>query len=99
MRVSVQLILLVIQTYGLESESSRNPSPQMDKELADRLEKLETNLAHLDHQYDQLNQVVLEQSRQLTKLLALQQKLSETMENIESERIRSTNPKPPHYSA
>jgi uncharacterized coiled-coil protein SlyX len=71
----------------------------MDKELADRLEKLETNLAHLDHQYDQLNQVVLEQSRQLTKLLALQQKLSETMENIESERIRSTNPKPPHYSA
>ena len=71
----------------------------MDKELAERLEKLESNLAHLEHQYDQLNQVVLEQSRQLTKLLALQQKLSESIENIELERIKSTNPKPPHYSA
>ena len=71
----------------------------MDKELADRLAKLESNLAHLEHQYDQLNQVVVEQSRELTKLLALQQKLSETMENIELERIKSTNQKPPHYSA
>jgi uncharacterized coiled-coil protein SlyX len=71
----------------------------MDKELADRLAKLESNLAHLEHQYDQLNQVVVEQSRELTKLLALQQKLSESIENIELERIKFTNPKPPHYSA
>ncbi len=71
----------------------------MDKELADRLEKLESNLAHLEHQYDQLNQVVVEQSRQLTKVLALQQKLSETVETIELDRIKSTNPKPPHHSA
>jgi uncharacterized coiled-coil protein SlyX len=71
----------------------------MDQELAQRLEKLETSLAHLEHQYDQLNQVVLDQSRQLTKMQALQQKISETIETIEIDRIKSTNPKPPHYSA
>ena len=69
----------------------------MDKEIAARLEKVESNLAHLEHQYDQLNQVVLEQTRQLAKLQALQQKVSQTIENIELERIKSTNPKPPHY--
>ena len=69
----------------------------MDKETADRLEKLETNLAHLEHQYDQLNRVVLEQARELAKMHMLQQKVSQTVENIELERIKSTNPKPPHY--
>jgi hypothetical protein len=40
---------------------------------------------------------VLDQGRQLTKLLALQQKVSQTMETLELERIKATNPKPPHY--
>jgi uncharacterized coiled-coil protein SlyX len=70
----------------------------MDKELSERLEKLESHLAHLEHQYDQLNQVVLEQGRQLTKFQLLQQRVSQTVESIELERIKSTNPKPPHYS-
>jgi len=69
----------------------------MDKEIAERLEKLESHLAHLEHLYDQLNQVVLDQSRQLTKMQSLQQKVSQTIENLELERIKSTNPKPPHY--
>ena len=69
----------------------------MDKELSERLEKLESNFAHLEHQYDQLNQVVLEQSRQLTKMQALQQRVSQTVESIELDRIKSTNSKPPHY--
>jgi len=69
----------------------------MDKELARRLEKLESSLAHLEHQYDQLNQVVLEQSRQLMKFQNVQLKISQTVENIELERIKATNSKPPHY--
>jgi uncharacterized coiled-coil protein SlyX len=44
-----------------------------------------------------LNQVVLEQARQLAKMQAQQQKVSQTVESIELERIKSTNPKPPHY--
>ena len=69
----------------------------MDKELAARMEKIESHLAHLEHQYDQLNQVVLEQARQLAKVQVLQQKISQTVESIEMERIKSTNAKPPHY--
>ena len=69
----------------------------MEKEMAARLEKLESHLAHLEHQYDQLNQVVLEQARQLTKVLAQQQKVSQTIETLELDRIKDTNPKPPHY--
>jgi len=69
----------------------------MDKELAERIEKLESHLAHLEHQYDQLNQVVLEQSRQLVKMSALQQRLSQSVEAAELERIKSTSSKPPHY--
>jgi uncharacterized coiled-coil protein SlyX len=69
----------------------------MDKETAERLEKLESHLAHLEHQYDQLNQVVLEQARLLAKAQVQQQKVAQTIEGIELERIKSTNPKPPHY--
>ncbi len=69
----------------------------MDKDLAERLEKLESNLAHLEHLYDQLNQVVLEQSRTLTRLQGAQQKVAQTVESMELERIKATNPKPPHY--
>jgi len=69
----------------------------MDKELAERIDKLESHLAHLEHQYDQLNQVVLEQSRQLVKMSALQQRLSQSVEAAELERIKSTSSKPPHY--
>jgi uncharacterized coiled-coil protein SlyX len=69
----------------------------MDKELAERLEKVESNLAHLEHQYDQLNQVVLEQARELAKLNSVQQRISQTVEGIELDRIKSTNAKPPHY--
>ena len=69
----------------------------MEKETAARLEKLESNFAHLEHQYDQLNQVVLEQARQLAKLQAHQQKVAQTIESLELDRIKATNAKPPHY--
>ncbi len=69
----------------------------MEKETAARLEKLESHLAHLEHQYDQLNQVVQEQARHLTKMQAHQQKVSQTIETLEMDRIKATNAKPPHY--
>ena len=69
----------------------------MDEELLRRLENLESHLAHLEHQYDQLNQVVLEQGKQLTRLQATQQKVSQTVETMELDRIKATNAKPPHY--
>jgi uncharacterized coiled-coil protein SlyX len=69
----------------------------MEKELHDRLTKLESHLMHLEHHCDQLNQVVLDQGRQIAKMAAQQQRISETVDNIELDRIKSTNTKPPHY--
>jgi uncharacterized coiled-coil protein SlyX len=69
----------------------------MEKEIVERLKAVESHLAHLEHQYDQLNQVVTEQARALAKLQTQQQKVSQTVESIELERIKSTNAKPPHY--
>jgi SlyX protein len=69
----------------------------MDQELIERLERLETHVAHLERQADELNKVVLEQDKSIQKLRAQQQRLAESVGNAELERVRSTNPKPPHY--
>jgi uncharacterized coiled-coil protein SlyX len=66
-------------------------------ELSERLEKIESHLAHLEHQYEQLNKVVIEQGRLLARLQKENAKVSHTVENMEMERIRANNPKPPHY--
>ena len=69
----------------------------MDKELAARLDKIESHLAHLEHQHEQLNQVVVEQAKTIAKMQGHQTRLSDTLESIELERVKSTNTKPPHY--
>ncbi|HEX7569449.1 MAG TPA: SlyX family protein [Verrucomicrobiae bacterium] len=69
----------------------------MNEEISKRLEQIEANAAHLEHQVEQLNAVVIEQGRLLEQLKKLTQRQSTTLEAIESERIRDTNSKPPHY--
>jgi uncharacterized coiled-coil protein SlyX len=69
----------------------------VDEELSERLNRIESHLAHVEHLCDQLNQVVLEQGRQLARLTAQQQRACETIESIELERIKGTQQKPPHY--
>ena len=69
----------------------------MDEAIAARFERLGSNLAHVEHLAEQLNEVVIEQGRQLEALKKLVQRQAATLENIELERIQSTNPKPPHY--
>ncbi len=69
----------------------------MNDEVAERLTRLESTLAHLEHLTEQLNSVVIEQGRQLEQLRKQVQRQSQTLETIELERIKSTNPKPPHY--
>ena len=66
-------------------------------ELAQRLEKIESHFAHLEHQYEQLNKVVIEQGRLLGRLQKEHAKVSRAVENMELEKIRANNPKPPHY--
>ncbi len=69
----------------------------MENEFHDRLTKVESHLTHLEHLCDQLNQVVLEQGRQIAKMAAQQQRISQTVDNIELDRIKAANAKPPHY--
>lgn len=62
-----------------------------------QLEKIESHLAHLERQYEQLNQVVIEQGRTLARLLKENSKVSDAVQAMELERMRANNPKPPHY--
>jgi uncharacterized coiled-coil protein SlyX len=62
-----------------------------------RIEKIESHVAHLEHQFEQLNGVVIEQGRLLERLKKEVQRQSSTMLTLELERIKTNNPKPPHY--
>ena len=69
----------------------------MNDETSQRLEKIEANFAHLEHQVEQLNQVIIEQGKVVEMLRRQAQKQSQALESIELERIKATNAKPPHY--
>ena len=66
-------------------------------DLQRRLERIEAHLAHIERLHDELNEVVVEQARMLKKLQTHLQRVSNTVESAEMERIRATNPRPPHY--
>lgn len=63
----------------------------------ERLARVEAALAHLEHQYEALNEVVIDQARTLAKLTTQLRRVTESVESAERERIAATNPKPPHY--
>lgn len=66
-------------------------------ELLERIGRLEANLTHLERQNDALNGVVVEQGRELQRLRKLVDRLNETFESQELDRIRSNTAPPPHY--
>lgn len=70
---------------------------RMNDEIIQRLERIEAHVAHLEHQVEQLNEVVIEQGKLVERLKKEVQRQSATMETLELERIKSNNPKPPHY--
>jgi SlyX protein len=69
----------------------------MSEETGQRLARIEAHVAHLEHQVEQLNGVIIEQGRQAEQLKKQLQRMATTLEGIELERIKSTNPKPPHH--
>jgi SlyX protein len=62
-----------------------------------RIEKLESHLAHLEHQVEQLDGVLIEQGKMLERLKKEVQRQSTVMQTMELDRIKSNNAKPPHY--
>lgn len=69
----------------------------MNDELAERLARLESTIAHLEHLTERLNEVATEHGREIAQLKKKIQGQAQSLETIELDRIRSTNPKPPHY--
>lgn len=69
----------------------------MNDEAAERFARLESHLAHLEHQVEQLNEVVIEQGKTIDRLVKQVQVQSRTLETVELERAKANNPKPPHH--
>ena len=62
-----------------------------------RLEKIESHLAHLERQFEELNQVVVEQAKIIARLQKEHAKVSTAVQTMEVDRIRANHPKPPHF--
>ena len=69
----------------------------MKDETSQRLERVEANATHLEHQVEQLNQVVIEQGKLLARLKKEVQRQTAAMETLELERMKANNPRPPHH--
>jgi uncharacterized coiled-coil protein SlyX len=69
----------------------------MNDETLQRLERLEANVAHLEHQVEQLNEVLTEQSQLVGHLKKQVQRQSGVLETMEMERIKANNARPPHH--
>lgn len=68
----------------------------MDDSLNSRIEALESHVAHLERQYEELNAVVIGQGKELARMRQQLLRVSASVEGIELDRIKSNNPKPPH---
>jgi len=69
----------------------------MPDENSQRMDRLESHLAHLEHHVEQLNGVVIEQGKLLDRLRKETQRQSVAMQTLELERLKSNVQKPPHY--
>jgi uncharacterized coiled-coil protein SlyX len=69
-----------------------------EHETQKRLDRIEAAIAHLEHQFDALNAVVVSQENRLGRLEKQVALLTRVLEQEELERIQAQNPKPPHHS-
>ena len=69
----------------------------MNDDTSARFAKMESNLAHLEHQVEQLNSVIIAQGKLLERMKKEVSRQSSAMESMELERIKGNITKPPHY--
>ncbi len=69
----------------------------MPDENSQRMDKLESHVAYLEHQLEQLNGVIIEQGNLLDRLKKEVQRQSSILQTLELERMKSNVQKPPHY--
>lgn len=58
---------------------------------------MEASLAHLEHQVEQMNAVIVQQDKLLEHLKKQVHRQAQAMETMELERIKGNQTKPPHY--
>ena len=69
----------------------------MNDEILQRLGRIESHAAHLEHQVEQMNGVLIEQGSVVEHLKKQVQRQSTVLETLELERIKANNPRPPHH--
>ena len=69
----------------------------MTEESSERFARLESHIAHLEHQVEQLNEVVIGQGKTIDRLTKQVQLQARVLETAEIERAKANNPKPPHH--
>lgn len=70
-----------------------------EQNLSEKVVSLETTLMHLQHEFEQLNSVVLQQQREIDAIKLKMQGLSDKVVELElpAEQSDMTGEKPPHY--
>src|ERR1700744_2077123 len=81
----------------LDFKEMEGQNCHMNEDVSARLGKIESHVAHLEHQVDQMNTVIIEQGRLVERLKREVQRQTNAMESLELERIKANNTKPPHY--
>ncbi len=66
--------------------------------LTTRLQQVEAHVAHLERQADELNAVLLEQSKLIGRLQKTLNSVTSVIEATEQERLHQSREKPPHYA-
>jgi len=69
----------------------------MTEESSERFTRLESHIAHLEHQVEELNGVVIEQGKVIERLRKQVQLQARTLETSVIEQAKANNPKPPHH--
>ncbi|MFN3407994.1 MAG: SlyX family protein [Limisphaerales bacterium] len=64
---------------------------------SERLTRLESHLAYLERQVEELNGVVIEQGKVIERLRKQVQLQARTLERSLLDEARARNPKPPHH--
>jgi SlyX protein len=81
----------------LDFEGVARQNGIMNEDVSTRLGKIESHVAHLEHQVEQMNTVIIEQGRLVDRLKKEVSRQTFAMESLELERIKANNTKPPHY--
>jgi len=68
----------------------------MNNEIEKRLVTLEISMAHIEKQFDELNQVIISQGRLINKLQSSQQELLDHNHRKMLEEMKGQIKKPPH---